>query len=237
MLRCVTMKKIIYLLLCIVSIYSIFILIVRTTSNAEYTYGFGEYISSLTYGDDTYIEFNYMHDCYALICEDPKPNTKRYFIKYNDFFSDYFPPFDYFTFYNNEFDENSNFIIIHTTDTTVTKVYVKDDFIMPSLKYNEIDMVCMSLDAKDEDNIKNKEAIEKIVECAKSEGELELDKEIVDYIKKYSWDNHCFCLKYKGYPLVEEFHIKETEDGRYVVDQFTEEEYDTIYYDDELHYQ
>ena len=43
-------------------------------------------------------------------------------------------------------------------------------------------MVCMSLGNKDEDNIKDKETIDKIVECATSNGKIELDKEIVDYM-------------------------------------------------------
>ena len=229
------MKKIGCVALCIVLIYSSFIIIIKATSKAEYTYGLGENISGVEYGNNTYIEFDYEYDRYDLICEDISSNIEKHFIKYNDFFSDYFPPFDCFTFYYNEFDDNSNFIILHTTDTTVTEVYVKDDFIMPSLKYDNIDMICVSLDAKDEDNIKDAEKIDKIVGCAKSKGKIELDKDIYDYIKKYSADHHCLWLKYEGYPIVEEFHIEETEDGRYIIDQYTPEEYDTIYWEEEAH--
>ena len=53
-----------------------------------------------------------------------------------------------------------------------------------------------------------------------------------DFIVANSWDNHCIHLKYEGYPLIEEFFVTETEDGRYIVDQYTAEEYDTIYYDE-----
>ena len=228
------MKKFICIVLCLVAIYSIFILVLKSNAKAEYTYGLGNYISGIKFNNETYIEFDYIHDWYNLICEDISSEQDKYFIERNDFF-DFWPPIEYITFYNSEFDKNSNFIILHATDTSVTEIYVKKTFVIPSLKYNEVDMVCMSLDAKDENNIKDKKTVNKIVECAKSNGEIGLDKDIYDYLKENSWDNHCIYLKYEGYPLVEEFFITETDDGRYIIDQYTAEEYDTIYLDEPAH--
>ena len=83
--------------------------------------------------------------------------------------------------------------------------------------------------------IKDESTVNKIVECAKSDGKIELDKNIVSYIQKYSFDSHCFYLRYVDCPLVEEFHIEETEDGKYIIDQYTPEEYNTIYWEEEAH--
>ena len=151
-------------------------------------------------------------------------------------FSDYALNFDgYFYYYSETFDENRDFIIDNNR-YHFTEIYVDENFVFPTIENNEVEAVWMSASSSDEDNITEKETVKKIVKCIKSNGEIELDKEIVDYIKKYSWDYHCFCLKYKGYPIVEQFHIEETEPGRYIVHQFTPEEYNTLYFDDEAHY-
>ncbi len=149
---------------------------------------------------------------------------------------DFVFPFRYFEFYCENFDENENFIINQPNHTTSLYFpFIREDFSYPTVENNEVAEIWMSRSSSDEYNIKDKETVDKIVECAKSDGEIPLDKDIVEYIKEYSCDNHCFYLKYVGYPLIEDFHIEETEDGRYIVDQYTAEEYDTIYYQDEAH--
>ena len=226
--------KRISVILCIIALYFSVISIIYSTSDAEYLYDAAGDFIGIKFNNNEYTDDYYMPERYKLIAEDVSSFSRRYYIKYGDYFSDYLPPFSYFCFYSNEFDEYTNFIIEHPHDSEAC-IHIKKDMVLPTLNRNKVDMVCMSLGNKDEDNIKDKETIDKIVECAKSDGKIELDKEIVDYIKKYSWDYHCFYLKYEGYPIGEEFHIKETEDGKYTIDQFTPEEYDTVYYDEELH--
>ena len=169
---------------------------------------------------------------YALIDGGINEKSMKIYLAHNDFIDTLVNPFLYFCYTNESLDKN-NFFITHDSKWRLD-LFVKENFIFPTLEGNEIDEVWMSASSTYE-IIKDKEKVAKIVECAKSKGELELDEEVVEYIKKYSWDNHCFYLKYAGYPLIEEFHIEETEDGRYVVDQFTAEEYDTIYYHNTAH--
>lgn len=154
---------------------------------------------------------------------------------YGSMFTDLFFPTYYFCLFNKNDDAYSNFIILCPEDTSISQLYLIENFVFPTIENNKVNEVWVSLSSSDGDNIKNEEIVNKIVECAKSEGEFELDKEIFDYIKKYSADHHCLWLKYEGYPIVEEFHIEETEDGRYIIDQYTPEEYDTIYWEEEAH--
>ena len=228
------MKKHIVIILCVVSLYFSVLSLAYGVSKAEYLYDLDEDFVGIKFDNNEYVNDYYIPEKYALIVDDVSFFSRRYYIKYGDFFSDYVPPFAYFCLYSKKFDRYANFIIEDPHDSEAC-IHMKKGFLVPSLEYNNVDMICMSLDTKYEDNIKEKETIEKIVECAKSNGKIELDKEIVDYIKKYSWDYHCFYLKYEGYPLVEEFHIEETEDGRYIIDQYTPEEYDTIYWEEEAH--
>ncbi len=136
--------------------------------------------------------------------------------------------FTYFEPYSEELDENMNFIRLPSWDV----VLMKDDFVFPTIYNNIVSEVWMLCSVEDEKRIKNEDIVNHILDCAKSNGEKELDKEVYDYIVENSWDNHCIYLKYEGYPLVEEFFVTQTKDGRYIVDQYTTEEYDTIYYDE-----
>ncbi len=228
------MKKHILIFLCIVALYFGVISLSNTLSKTEYFYDLGKDISGIKFNNNEYIRFLSMPtERYALITHDVSVTSKKYYIKFNDC-SDFFPPFEYICLYSEEFDTYSNFIIKNPNGFN-EQIYVKTNLILPTLKKNEIDMVFMSLSSNDKDNISDKNTVKKIVECAKSNGKIELDKDIYDYIKKYSADHHCLWLKYEGYPIVEEFHIEETEDGRYIVDQYTPEEYDTIYWEEEAH--
>ena len=228
------MKKHILIFLCIVALYFGIISLSNTLSKTEYFFDLGKDISGIKFNNNEYIRFLSMPtECYALITHDVSATSKKYYIKSNDC-SDFFPPFEYICLYSEEFDAYSNFIIKDPNGFN-EQIYVKTNLILPTLKKNEIDMVFMSLSSNDKDNISDKNTVKKIVECAKSNGEIELDKAIYDYIKKYSADHHCLWLKYEGYPIVEEFHIEETEDGRYIIDQYTPEEYDTIYWEEEAH--
>ena len=227
------MKKLVFVLLCICALFLGMCYLSNRLSKAEYFYDLSEDVYGIKFNNTEYVRFLSMPtECYQLITHDVSVASKKYYIK-NDH-SDIFPPFEYICLYSEKFDEHSNFII-KDPDGFNEQIYVNTDLILPSLKKNEIDMVFMSLSSNDKDNIKDKETVDKIVECAKSNGEIELDKDIYDYIKKYSADHHCLWLKYEGYPIVEEFHIKETEDGRYIIDQYTPEEYDTIYWEEEAH--
>ena len=171
---------------------------------------------------------------YSLVSAEEETYSEYIYIEQDDF-SDYALCFDgYFYYYSETFDKNRDFIIDNNSYHP-TEIYVDENFSFPTIENNSVDEVWMSQSSDDKDNIKDKQIVNKVVECAKSDGEIELDKDMYDYIKKYSWDNHCFYLKCEGYPIVEEFHLEETEDGRYIVDQYTPEEYNTIYREEEAH--
>ncbi len=225
--------KYIVVFICVVVLYWGGVSLSYSVSDAEYLYDSADNFVGIRFNNKVYTDKS-MPDKYDLIVEDITLFPRRYYIKYGDL-SDYITPFsDFFCLYNREFDKYNN-VIIESPNDSKARIYINKEMVLPILNRNKVDMVCMSLDAKDEDNIKDKETVDKIVECAKSNGEIELDKDIYDYIKKYSADHHCLWLKYEGYPIVEEFHIKETEDGRYIIDQYTLEEYDTIYWEEEAH--
>lgn len=137
-----------------------------------------------------------------------------------------FALFSYFEPYCEVFDKNMHFIYIPNWDMVLMKV----DFVFPTLENNQVEEIWFSL--SNNDTMDDPDWVHQVVEAARSNGAKEIDKEIYDYIVANSWDNHCIHLKYEGYPLVEEFFVNETKDGRYIVDQYTAEEYDTIYYDE-----
>lgn len=228
------MKKFICVALAVILIYLGAVLINKTTCKAEYTFDINGAVSGIKYGNNTYVKLSPLQDWYRFINDDISESSEKIYITSNNI-SDFLLPFEFFSFYSAEYDDYSNFIIEHTDNKTVTDIYVRDDFVLPSVNQTEINEVWPSLAASDKNKIKDIDTVNKIVKCAKSNGETELDKEIYDFLKETSWDNHCIYLKYKGYPLVEEFFIKETDDGRYIIDQFNAEEYDTIYLDDEAH--
>lgn len=217
--------KIRYIVTLIVGLYCLIMVGINASAQAEIFY---EPYFRVEYNNDVYVKYSESnYSPYELLAHDiDDENGKRIFIKGSLFSIDFLSP------YSENFDKNHNFVWLSTYD----EILVKKDFVLPTLGNNEVEAVWMSASSSDEDHITDKETVDKIVECIKSNGEIELDKKIVDYIKKYSWDYHCFHLKYKDCPIIEEYHICKNEDGKYTIEQFTEEEYETIYYDDVAHY-
>lgn len=185
----------------------------------------------IEYKSSLYVSFEDENPQYDLVNAEELEIYNNIYIERNDS-KELSAPVEYFVFYSNIYDDNDNFIVVNPGDSSLQTIYVKEGFVYPTIDKNEVDEVWMSHSSTDEDNIKDIAIVNHIVECAKSNGELALDKDIYEKIKSTSWDNHCFHLKYKGYPLVEEFHIEETEDGRYIIDQYSATEYDSIYYED-----
>ena len=217
--------KIRYIVTLIVGLYCLIMVGINASAQAEIFY---EPYFRVEYNNDVYVEYSESnYSPYELLADDiDDENGKRIFIKGSLFSIDFLSP------YSENFDKNHNFVWLSTYD----EILVKKDFVLPALGNNEVEAVWMSASSSDEDHITDKETVDKIVECIKSNGEIELDKKIVDYIKKYSWDYHCFHLKYKDCPIIEEYHICENEDGKYIIERFTEEEYLSIYFDDNAHY-
>lgn len=215
--------KISYIFLTLLSLYTLFMVFYNFWAPAEVFYE----PFRVEYEDTVYIEYDESnYTPYKLLSDDSyEGKESRLYIRSMLY------PFDYITPYSEKFDPEHNFVWIKSYDD----VLVKREFVLPTIESNKVDEVWMSQSSSYE-IIKEKETVDKIVKCAKNNGEIELDKEIVDYIKKHSWDNHCFYLKYKDIPIIEEYHICETEDGKYIIEQFTEEEYLSIYFDDNAHY-
>lgn len=238
-------KLLIFFLLIIVCIITLSFVSIHNKAKCEarYIYDNQGYCTGILYNNTIYHKWsNVSHDfvvsgaiynntLYPYCCvynesQDSKINCNKVYIADDYMLSNIFLV-NWFCYYSETYDKNHNFI----TNNSTNSLYIKEDFIFPILEKNEINEIWLSLSSSYE-IINDKETVDKIVDCAKSNGEKELDKEIYDYIIENSWDNHCIYLKYEGYPLVEEFFVTETEDGRYIVDQYTAEEYDTIYYDE-----
>ncbi len=179
------------------------------------------------YEDNVYVEFDdYEYPAYGLAYDASEEGAiKRTYVKSSLFSIEYIVP------YSENFDKNKNFIWLYSYD----RILVKEDFVFPTIEKNEVEAVWMSASSSDEDHITDKETVDKIVKCAKSNGKIELEKSIVGYIKKHSWDNHCIHLKYKDYPILEDYHIEETDDGTYILKQYTPEEYDAPFWEDVAH--
>ncbi len=199
----------------------------------------------VSYNGRNYYEWGYMFDnyfepnnvCayngfpYELVKQEDENKTEFIYIK-QDEFSDYVFLFDdYFCYLSEIYDKNRDIIVMNFDPP---ERFIDENFVFPTIENNAVDEVWLSSSSSYE-IIKDKSIVDKIVKCIKSVEKIELDKEIYDYIKKYSYDHHCFYLKYENYPVIEKFYIKETEDGRYIVDQYTPEEYDTIYWEEEAH--
>ncbi len=189
--------------------------------------------------DNSFFEYDesitYEGNPYDLVVADEEKYSEYIYIE-QDEFSDYTLHFDnYFFYFSETYDKNRDFIVENRSNYSRNKKYVDENFVFPTIESNKVNEVWMSHSSDDEDNIKDKETVNKIVACAKSNGKIELDKDIYDYIKKYSADHHCVWLKYEGYPIVEEFQIEETEDGRYIVNQYDIEDYYRLSREDEAH--
>lgn len=192
---------------------------------ATYLYDDEGFHDGILYGNDSYVEWGYVADIYLESGVIEKTNMHPYnlvegvlrekiYISDNSI-HDFLPPYSYFSFCG----ESDDFIFEQPDDTSLNILFIKKDFQFPDIYNNEIEEVWLYLDPYCDVNIKDKAKVKKIVDCAKNETTQELDKEIYDYIFKNSWDNCHIFLKYKGYPLVEEFRIAITEDGRYIVQQ------------------
>lgn len=209
-----------WILLVTIMIYVLFMVCYNIFAPAKVFYS----PFSVIYNDNTFIEFE-SEKPYELVSDDSFQGNKDHVYVKNMII-----PLIYFEPYSVELDKKTNFINLYYFD----KILVDEDFTYPTIDEDEVVEVWMSLSSSYE-IIKDKSTVNKIVECAKSNGEIELEKEIVDYIKKYSFDSHCFYLRYADCPLVEEFHIEETEDGKYIVEQYPVENYKLSYREDEAH--
>ncbi len=179
----------------------------------------------ILYGNDSYVEWGYVADIYLESGVIEKTDMYPYYLVSgvlrekiyisDNSIHDFLPPYSYFSFCG----ESDDFIFQQPDDTSLNILFIKKDFQFPDIYNNEIEEVWMSLGPYDSDNITDKTKVNKIVDCVKNAPNQELNKEIYDYISEKSWDNCHFYLKYKGYPLVEEFCIAVIEDGRYIVQQ------------------
>lgn len=230
------MKKSKKLLFALIIVFIVFALtaiwsfVVYSRCEAFYERDNNDY-DKIVYGDESYVKWDLVendyynsgviHDQemypYHLISDNLR--EKIYIYDKNSFIFDFLPPYSYFSFC----EEGDDFIRESPDDTSLDVLYVKEGFVFPNIYKNEVNEVWMSLNADDSQNIKIKdeEKVRQIVDCAKNMGEKELDKDIYDFIVEESWKkDYCyFFLKYTGYPLVEEFYVDITEDGRYVVKQ------------------
>lgn len=215
--------KIRYIAFAIIGLYCLVMFIINVAAPAQLFYD----PLRIEHEDNVYVEYDdYEYPAYGLAYDDSdEGDAKRTYVKSSLFSIEYIVP------YSVNFDKNQNFVWLYSYD----RILVKEDFVFPTIEKNEVEAVWMSASSSDEDHITDKEAVDKIVKCIQSNGEIELDKKIVDYIKKYSWDNHCVHLKYKDYPILEDYHIEETEDGRYILKQYTPEEYDAPFWEDAAH--
>lgn len=214
--------RISYIFLTLLSLYTLFIVFYNIWAPAEVFYE----PFRVEYEDSVYIEYKDADDTpYKLLFDDSYEEKEKHF-----YIKSMLIPFDYITPYSEKFDKDYNFVWIKSYDD----VLVKKKFVLPTIESNKVDEVWMSRSSSYE-IIKDKETVDKIVKCAKSNVEIELDKEIVDYKKKHSWDNHCFYLKYKDLPIIEEYHICEIEDGKYIIEQYTPEEYAAPFWENVTH--
>ena len=222
-------KVFIIMVLALLFLYCGLIKLCQINSNTEYIYNSDGRYEAIKYNDIIYEEISFVSWPYELVVNENSTGGNEYYIARNDY-TDFFLPWDSFVYYSDDFDYNDAFIRVFPYDN----LYVKKGFIYPTVDKNEIDEVWMS-HSSTYHIITDKATVDKIVECAKSDGEIPLDKDIVEYIKEHSWDNHCLNLKYKGYPLVEKVYIEEIKEGRYIIKQYPMEDFDTIYYQDEAH--
>ncbi len=213
------------LLFCCI-VYLGYIKYCQSNAVAEYIYDTTGYYDVIKFNGKVYEPITFVSKPYELVFKADSDGGDLYYIARNNF-DDLLLPWDRFVFYSSDYDNIGAFIRVFPYDN----LYVVKDFVYPTINKNKISEIWMSCSSSYE-IIKNKLWVNQIVESAKSKGQKGIDKEVYDYIVSNSWDNHCIYLKYEGYPLVEEFYVTETEDGRYIVDQYTAEEYDTIFYEE-----
>lgn len=203
------------------------VIYLMSTSIYEATYSYNDegFYSGILYKNDSYVYWDEIDDTYCASGDIERTDMYPYvlvsgILREKIYISDHsiqdlFPPYSYFSFCS----ESNDFIFEQPDDSSLNLLLVKKDFEFPDIYNNEIEEVWLSLDPYCDDNITDKTNVQKIVDCAKNQTEQKLDKEIYHYILEKSWDNCHIYLKYKGYPLVEEFCVAITEDGRYMVQQ------------------
>lgn len=214
------MKKFLIIVVSLVVLVTIFIFFNASKYEAEFIYDDNtEYIS---YGNDLYVEWSHVADSYLssgiVHDRDMSPynlvseNSQEKIYISDSFIQDLLSPY-YFSFYQ----EGNDFIALSPHDTSLNTLYVKEGFVFPDIQKTQVDAVWMSLSPSDNGNLTDEDTVKRIVDCIKSEKPL--DENISDHILEKSWDNSHFYIKYKGYPLTEDFFITETEDGKYIVSQ------------------
>ena len=226
------MKKFLTVLtILFILLYCVLMVNYQINRKAEYIFDAKGSIDAIKYNDIIYEPIDRVDSPYKLVVDaNATPKGKVIYISRNDYGDVLLPWGDNFVYYSDEFDYQGAFIRVFPYDN----LYVKANFVYPKIENNVVNEVWMSHSSSYE-IIKDEATVDKIVACAKSDGKIKLDEDIVDYIKKYSWDYHCFYLKYEGYPIVEEFQIEETEDGRYIISQYDVEDYYRLSREDEAH--
>lgn len=192
---------------------------------ASYEYNDDVLGRGILYDNDHYIEWTKIADTYCALGVIHTTDMSPYFLVSeilrgkiyisDNSIQDLLPPYSYFSFCG----ESNDFIFESPDDTSLNLLYVKEGFVFPNIYKNEVDEVWMSLSPFDNGNITDEITVKTIVDCAKSKTKKELDTKLYDYIFEKSWDNYHVYVKYSGYPLVEEFFVIRTKDGRCVVEQ------------------
>ena len=197
------------------------------TSIYEATYSYNDegFFRGILYENDSYVYWDEIDDDYCASGDIESTDMYPYFLVSgvlrekiyisDNSIQDLLPPYSYFSFCS----ESNDFIFEQPDDSSLNLLLVKKGFEFPDIYNNEIEEVWLSLDPYCDDNITEKTKVMQIVDCVKNQTEQELDQDVYNYILEKSWDNCHVYLKYKGYPLVEEFCITITEDGRYMVQQ------------------
>lgn len=218
------MKKIFCIFTFIVLIISLFLLN-YSKYKATYENDNSDSYRCISYDNDSYVEWSKLAETYCIAGVINNTDMSPYFLITENlrdkvyisenFIQDLIPPYSYFSFCG----ESDDFIFESPDDTSLNILYVKDGFVFPNISDNKVEEIWMSLSSADNGNITDEKIVKKIVDCAKSETNKELDKDIYDYISEKSWDNRHIYIKYNGYPLVEEFFVIKSEDGRYIIEQ------------------
>ena len=204
--------------------YFIGINVFQACSKIEYVYD--NNIDVIKFND---VKYEYLG------CEAPKPyhfinddSWSNFSFVPSDSLLDYLFMWDRVGYYSEEYDEAHNFIIYCTWGGR-QDIYVKQNFVYPTLQNNNVDEVRMSLVDESKGIINDKEIVDEIIKCAKSNGEIELEEKTADYIKKHSDDSYFF-LMYEGYPLAQVFHLSESENGKYTIDNYGTQSYCTVWH-------
>ncbi len=175
-------------------------------------------VSAIVYGNTTYLDWldinqhyrnmgaidknaTSMEPYYCLCDGFPETLKDKIYISYGNTLGDLIPPYRYFS----TSVENDAFIFVCPDDSSLNLTYIKKDFVFPTANNNEVDEIWMSVNKNDESNIKDSETIEYIVNCIKDNKNLSED--VCKYITEKSYDNCSIYLKYKGYPLLEQYTV------------------------------